>query len=124
MNRTEIEAKWNTLTARERDAWVAEVVFGLSIGRERRINGDIFISEPNAPHGFQRLAPKYTTDISAAWSVATEFPIHNAGLDSHVAEYQARVGQGDGGVGMRVSYAYAPTAPEAICLAAIIAKLT
>lgn len=118
MKREEIIAKWAGMTARERDAWVAEVVLGHSVGRERRLNGEIFIVDADAPHGFQRAVPRYTTDISAAWTV----------LDSVRLNYYVQLDDKESGKWtFSIRYgkwkATALSAPEAICLASIIAEL-
>lgn len=52
-------AKRDGMTPCERDAWVAEIMFGwkpLGDGRMRSIDGFMI-----------RAIPEYTTDISAAW---------------------------------------------------------
>lgn len=134
MNCEEIIAKWAGKTARERDAWIAEVVFGHSIGRERRINGEIFVIDANAPHGFQRAVPHYTTDISAAWAVWDEMRENGyEPLINVTSEHSGPVIRGVCPIGwhhvnMRKGTVNAHvdrnSAPEAIGLAAIIAKIT
>ncbi|MEK5178460.1 hypothetical protein [Paenibacillus odorifer] len=116
MTREEIVAKWAELCARERDVWIAEVVFGLNVEYE---NGEPYVSD----FGFGRVMDEYTTDISAAWAVLEAFEYHTVG--THVdGSYRAQVGRWDGKPGSRIVDAYAETEPEAVCLAAIIAKLT
>lgn len=125
MKRTEIEAKWNTLTPRERDAWVAEVVFVRSKSEQcDRIGGCLkllFGADSTCKCDKQINVPNYTTDISAAWAVVEAFDyIECARLPFRPNCYGARINGTDGDI---LAITQAPTAPEAICLAAIIAKL-
>lgn len=125
MSREKIIAKWEQLSARDRDAWIAEVVFGHSIGRERRINGEVFVIDARATHGFQRAVPRYTTDISAAWTLVDKsgevggmdvsFTCSRNGARRYAVETYAG--------GHTFVVASGPTAPEAIGLASIIASL-
>ncbi|MEK4360785.1 hypothetical protein NYE48_27650 [Paenibacillus sp. FSL M7-1455] len=117
--RDQIITKWNRMTPRERDAWVAEVVFGwktLGDGRVRSSDGFMI-----------RAIPEYTTDISAAWAIVEESARwggmeigcyasrssrwHCVSTQTDTAPYQRRVS------------VTKDSAPEAIGLAAIIAKL-
>ncbi|GGF88052.1 BC1872 family protein [Paenibacillus abyssi] len=112
MTRDEVVAKWETLTPRERDAWVAEVAFGKTVERERRPNGSISVF---TDVGIRQALPYYTTDISAAWAVVNtsdRFDIGGFGGDVTAS------------LGHPGWYVSAPTAPEAICLAALIARIT
>lgn len=114
MNREQIIEKWNGMTPRERDAWVAEVVFGeQTLGRIRN------------RHGVRGVIPQYSTDISAAWTVFESFD------DFRIQRYETISGTFKYGCrsdfivdakwqSASVSLEFAP---EAICLAAIIAKL-
>jgi hypothetical protein len=111
MNREEIIEKWGGMESRERDAWVAEVVMGADVvgGNVEHILG-----------GF-RPVPRYTSDISAAWAVLEHMNADHyvsverlADCINSTGDYVCECG-GFSGWG---------TAPEAICLAAIIAKLT
>lgn len=107
MTRDEITAKWAWFSARERDAWVERAVFGReTFGQFREVNGvRVHIS-------------RYSTDISAAWAVLGTFPY--ATVDISPDHVEAFVWDDDG----RRSDAVQPEAPGAICLAALIAKLT
>lgn len=114
MNRSEVVAKWDALSPRERDAWVAEVVFGATV-----IGGNV----EKIPDGF-RPVPRYTAKISAAWAVMESF------VDVRVQRYETIMGAFR--YGCTISYVVdkvyetvgesADTAPEAICLAALVAK--
>jgi len=113
VNRTEIEAKWNTLTPRERDAWVAEVVT-----KYIPLN-----TAPNSDGTFGFL-PNYTTDISSAWAVlessrawgGMEIQFH-----AHGYTVETSITNDDDTEAQIVTK---PTAPEAICLASLIVKIT
>lgn len=114
MTRDQIITKWNGMTPRERDAWVAEVVFGwkpLGDGRMRSSDGFMI-----------RAIPEYTTDISAAWAVFERFPyVEFARIPGASVTYGVRVNDPDDGSVRAMTQA--DVAPEAIGLAAIIAKL-
>ncbi|OMC96257.1 hypothetical protein MKX34_24140 [Paenibacillus sp. FSL R5-0636] len=110
MKREEITAKWAELGARERDAWIAEAVFGWE-----RTNGII-----------DAILPQYTTDISAAWALvdksaefggmSVSFTCSRNGARRYTVETYAN--------GVAFVVAAGSTAPEAIGLASIIAALT
>lgn len=108
MKRDEIIAKWAELGAREKDAWVESAVFGgETFGQFREVNG------------VRVLIPNYTTDISAAWAV----------LDFVRLNYTVQLDDKESGNWtLSIRYgtwkATAASAPEAICLASIIAELT
>lgn len=114
MTREQIREKWDGMTPRERDTWVAEVV------------------QPPVPSVLCfYVLPHYTTDISAAELVLAKIP-------GEVYIYRKTTG------GFVVSFGYstddcpecgedsfevqaqgiAMTLSEAICLAALIAKLS
>lgn len=125
MNRTEIEAKWNTLTPRERDAWVAEVVFGRTIMYEKRVGGNISVNQDGRP----TFLSAYTSDISAAWSVVDyisdvipcHFEITTVWPNpDNIKEYMATLLSASGNYRVET---ICPKATEAICLSAITAKL-
>lgn len=136
MNREQIIAKWETLTPRERDAWVAEVVFDwewrapdeYSTGWYERVNNPPFYDRMHTGHA-EDWSP--TTDISAAWAVFNVIPgeayMYRSDIDSSfvvsfgVSGHSCHdCGEDDFEI---TSQASAKTAPEAICLAVIIAKL-
>lgn len=124
MTRDQIIAKWETLTPRERDAWVAEVVFGW----ERRFNGvQTVISPPEGDerrqwaavydeYGCPHWLPRYTTDTAASWSVLEEMRKGYcvARIDKF---YRWRVD-------IEGVYAIGAEAEEMVCLASILRKLT
>lgn len=110
MTRDQIIAKWETLTTRERNAWVAEVVFGMTIGRDEK-----------GPYvcGYGTVAYEldaYTTDITAAWSVLEEMRkgFFVALIDNFYGWH----------VDIEGVYAIGDEAAETICLASILRKLT
>jgi len=116
MKREEIIAKWDGMSARERDAWIAHVLFGWS-------GADVDTADFAYEAGLTGVNqyPSYTTDMNDAWKVLSRFR-------------SARVDRFDNGYGHECSLfdqygVYLVTvdgeysAPEAIGLAAIIAKL-
>lgn len=112
MTREEIIAKWDGLTPRERDAWIAEVVMGATLTADRR---RLYYGNASVP--------RYTEDISAAWAVFAQFPyIEVARIPGALVTYGVRINDLDDGSVRAMTQA--DTAPEAIGLAAIIAKLT
>jgi hypothetical protein len=112
MTRDQIIAKWDAMTPRERDAWVAEVVLDIRVSFEYSPRGPIYLDYND---GGRRHIRNYTTDISAAWAVVDGHARYEIGL------YEGKVTAAMGVPGWYVS---ATTAPEAISLAALIAKLT
>lgn len=118
MTRDEIVAKWAGMSARERDAWVAEVVFGW-----RDVINDGYLTwgiPPEAPHSV-RTVPRYTTDISAAWAVQELFfAVRIEGLGN--SGYECEIYNGYG-LSVTIIRSGEYTASEAICLAALIASL-
>ncbi|RAU96786.1 hypothetical protein [Paenibacillus sp. YN15] len=127
MKREVVIAKWSTLKPRERDAWVAEVVFGKKIGRERRIGGSVY----EIGHGGIGIElDSYTTDIYAAWAAASgipgEFILFRLLPDKFVASFGYSVEECPecGEDPFEVTAQGVASSPaEAICLAALIAKL-
>lgn len=116
MIREEIIAKWNGMNPQDRDAWVAEVVIRTTVYRD--IMGDVYDNCTGLP------IPQYTTDISAAWAVFDEFDeINIRGYVTAANEcmYVCKIEDDERNLYADVS---TKTAPEAISLAAIIAKLT
>lgn len=116
MTREQIIAKWAGLSARERDTWVAEVVMCLAVEYE---NGEPYVSD----FGIGRVMDEYSTDTSAAWAVLEHFPyVEAARIPGTVPTYGVRINDPDDGSIRAMTKEL--TFPEAICLAAIIAKLT
>ncbi|MCR8843141.1 hypothetical protein NQ117_05565 [Paenibacillus sp. SC116] len=125
MNRKQIIEKWDGMSPRERDAWVAEVVF------EQRVDNGVgcpFAESFPGDHFFVisggdvRKLPNYTTDISAAWKVFECHPyVEAARIPGTVTTYGVRINNSNDGTVLAMTQK--PTFPEAICLAALIAKL-
>lgn len=116
-----MNVKWNELSARERDALVAEFVMEHEkvIGHEsihggwvRRASGKPFIN--------MEKCPTYTTDISVAWEVIEKMRSHyqitistvERPTDKYACGLRYRMDD-------ETEYTYAPTFPEAICIAAL-----
>ncbi|MGG1641813.1 hypothetical protein ACIFQM_11065 [Paenibacillus sp. NRS-1782] len=100
---------WN-VSERERDAWIEREVFGGSTyGTFREVNE------------VRVLIPHYTAIISDAWAVLERFPyIEVARIPTPKTTYGVRINGLDGSIRVITQKA---TFPEAIGLAAIIAKL-
>lgn len=115
MTHDQILEKWDGMTPRERDAWIAEVVFGwrpLEDGRMLSADGYMI-----------RTIPEYTTDIYAAWSVFECHPyVEAARIPRKDTVYGVRINDSDDGTILAMTQK--PTFPEAMGLAAIIAKLS
>ncbi|ANY67685.1 hypothetical protein BBD42_15335 [Paenibacillus sp. BIHB 4019] len=114
MKRKEVVEKWCTLRASEHDAWVASAVMGAEV-----IGGNV----EKIPEGF-RPVPRYTASISEAWKVVEKVRedwilqlLDGAGWWSVVLLSDCEDRSDIDPVNL-------PTASEAICLAALIAKLT
>ncbi|MFS0841192.1 BC1872 family protein [Paenibacillus sp. 1P03SA] len=111
LSKERIIADWGKLSNVERDAWVASAL------------------THTYPH-----CPRYTTDISAAWDVVTKMQEKGFSfLLNEATERSAGVVHGNASAGdyhcnfMKDPTAYRvyhPSATEAICLAALIAKYT
>ncbi|WP_411830772.1 BC1872 family protein [Paenibacillus graminis] len=110
MKREEIIAKWAGLSARERDAWVEAAV--LPITEE----------EAKYRRKFRLTVPRYTTDISAAWPIFERYwSVELARISGPVDTYGTRINDSDGQIR---AMSQEPSAPEALCLAALIVELT
>ncbi|WP_339811233.1 hypothetical protein MKY63_00970 [Paenibacillus sp. FSL R7-0189] len=130
MNRDEIIAKWAGMTARERDAWIAEVVFGWEwrepdgedVGWYERLNNAPFYDRVFTG---RRRGWSPSTYISAAWAVFELLRKDWLPGIQDCAMFGYRVDlQSDYEYREDIGGVVAKTAPEAICLAALIAKLT
>lgn len=124
MTRDEILAKWERMTPRERDAWVAEKVMGWT--KER--TGENVWYEPESrlwkPMDHITTLPRFSTDIAAAWKVVEKitkkgFDVSILVVDGYNIDVGIDLYAGDTLV-KRLSH-HAPTAPEAICKAALLA---
>ncbi|MEI2280753.1 BC1872 family protein [Paenibacillus polysaccharolyticus] len=100
------------MSSRERDAWVEKTVFG----------GETF-GEFRLVNGVRVLIPQYTTDISAAWKVVEEMRLDHFLHLTDETPYGWSVDMYPAGESIVTQDINADTAPEAIGLAAIIAKL-
>jgi hypothetical protein len=110
MKREEIIAKWDGMSARERDAWIEREIFGgVAFGNFREVNE------------VRVLIPYYTTVIPDAWPIFERHPyIEVARIPGRKTTYGVRINGIDGSARVIVQKS---TFPEAIGLAAIIAKL-
>lgn len=119
MTREEIIAKWDALTPRERDAWVAEVVFGHLVVQSGLSDGTVFAYGSG---GYNDICPRYSTDIAAAWKIVETYRSVGIYVSVHILR--------DNWVGVALTAVNwvvdvdRRTAPEAISLAAILVKLT
>lgn len=126
MTRDEIITKWNGMTSRERDAWVAEVVFGAKIVSVA--DDDDFHVELSSASGIIAYTPlpRYTKDISAAWAIVEE-SARWGGMEigcyaSRSSRWHCVSTQTDTASYQRKVSVTKDSAPEAIGLAAILAK--
>lgn len=130
MNREQIIEKWNGMTPRERDAWVAEVVFNYP--NVRMFNHRYVYDNVGSLGSVMGTAdvPEYTTDISAAETVLAEIPGEVYVYRKSTGEFVVSFGYvteecpdcGDEPFEV-VAQGIASTLAEAIGLAATIAKL-
>lgn len=116
MTREEIIAKWAELGARERDAWVGEVITHITPEYDERFSLNGWRLTDGT---WTSSLPQYTTDISAAWTVLAQFKKHGVRkvIDGYKAEAE---NENDGGIDGE----FGVTAAEAIGLVALVAKLT
>lgn len=129
MKREEIIAKWNGMSARERDAWIAHVLFGWT-------GADVDMANLAYEYGVTGVTqyPRYTTNMCDAWTVWESLlaegcePLINTTssrssnvISGEVPEGWTHVCVHKAGVNYHVSI---KEAPEAIGLASIIAKLS
>ncbi len=117
MSREEIIAKWDSLTPRERDAWVAEAVMGYSA---IKIDGNTFIilDDKSLPVDFNP-----SEDISAAWEIVEKIIQDEMWINLIVGKDTDCTIFSKGKIcGEVMGEAKKETAPEVICLAALIAK--
>ncbi|WP_339306814.1 hypothetical protein [Paenibacillus sp. FSL R5-0519] len=129
MKREEIIAKWDGMSARERDAWIAHVLFGWT-------GADVDTADFAYEAGLTGIDqyPSYTTDMSDAWIVWKSLlaegcePLINTTSSRSSNVRSGEVPEGWTHVCIHkddVNYHVSiKEAPEAIGLAAIIAKLS
>lgn len=114
MNPDQIIAKWESMSSRKRNAWVAEVIFGWKAVRIK-----------DAEYAYElgvccvETIPHYTEDISAAWTL---METASFSVDINTTPSSTRVNFHRNGWSQYD--VWRPTAPDAICLAAMVAKLT
>lgn len=126
MSRDEIVAKWAGMKPRARDAWVQEVVTGRQVLHLAKNNEPYYPARSDGMNVQYSPVPSFAEDIAAAWSVVER--LRKDGYTLFLSECSAKSdwlaaferGKPSGveqhvGEGKAVS--------EAICLAALIAKL-
>ncbi|MCY9532914.1 hypothetical protein M5X06_12615 [Paenibacillus alvei] len=120
----QIIEKWDEMTPRERDAWVAEVVYGWD-------NGMLNDARIAQAYGFDGGMPYYTTNIYTAELVLAKIPGEVYIYRKTTGDFVVSFGYSDEGCpecGEEpfevLAQGKAPTLSEAICLAALIAKLS
>ncbi|MCG7407753.1 hypothetical protein MH117_09985 [Paenibacillus sp. ACRRX] len=129
MTREQVIEKWDGMTPRERDAWVAEVVFGKRVYCEPKIAGGRYYE---VGYGYVTSElDDYTSDISSAESVLAQIPdevyIYRKPTGEFVVSFGYSTGECDdcNEEGFEVeAQGKAQTLQEAICLASVIAKLS
>ncbi|NGM81267.1 hypothetical protein G5B47_02440 [Paenibacillus sp. 7124] len=134
MKREEIIAKWAGMTARERDAWVAQAVMGWRRVMRPGGGGGGFVGWQDAEGRLAAFETDYSltvdardcfqpsTDTHAAWAVFDQHEyVEVARIPGGTVSYAVRINGIDGSIRAIIQK---PTFPEAICLAALIAKLT
>lgn len=109
---------WKTMSNRERDACIAEHVFGYHIqtGLEQgsKTESDYYFTDPVDSH--LRAVPCYSTDLRWAWHIAEQF--ESPALSMHIpGKYRCLLKKG-----YLVATGIADTPFEAICLAALRLK--
>ncbi|GIP02085.1 hypothetical protein J28TS4_04920 [Paenibacillus lautus] len=116
MKREEILAKWESLKPRERDAWVAEVVF-------KDTNVFNVAEHWFCGHGMFTL-PLYTEGVSEAWEIAEQYPIATVErVEIFEGNIEVKATLWEGFDYREPVEATAKTVPEAICKAALLAVL-
>lgn len=125
LTREQVTEKWDGMTPRERDAWVAEVVTGVERKKKR----------VPCPDGIEGCAvahyayyPHYTTDITAAWEVvdkSAEWGGMELGcFNKPNAKIYVACTYTDTAPDQRLISITKESASEAVCLTALVAKLT
>ncbi|MEJ3717073.1 hypothetical protein WGM54_03535 [Paenibacillus polymyxa] len=128
MTRNEVIAKWNSMQPRERDAWVANSLPGYPVRMLNEVTRGAFKPEYDRlvldlGNGRYNNIPRYSTHIEYAWNIVelmkSEFNICTYMLGEEGFEDGWTVKFKEHGFVMGM-----PSAPEAICLAALISVLT
>jgi len=104
---------------RELDALVAEKVMGWKAVQvfDLKDTDGTNIANGITPYNIGQRVPHYSTDIASAWEVVEEMQNNewDFTLKNHKRKYEAIFGT--------LYNAFAPTAPEAICKAALLAVM-
>ncbi len=79
----------------------------------KKVMGWIEMDEPESTRLLYRMPKWYSTHIGPAWLVVEQLKDRFRGIEWYTIEWRASFGIG----------AYAPTVPEAICKAALLAVL-
>ncbi|MFB5758913.1 BC1872 family protein [Paenibacillus medicaginis] len=114
MNREEVIQRWDSMTLRERDAWIGDVVMKITPEFDKGLNLDGW---KVGPQTWSLSIPCYTKEISAAWEVFINFDTPSVKKNFDVDDedyYLCKIG----GI-----VEFGKTAPEAICKAALLAVL-
>lgn len=141
MTKAELNEKWDSLSARERDAWMQRVIFGYEMAEADHHFPDGTISDAYFARGISGNdgreydawiefdLPCYTTEIGAAWEALRRLKNMDVGRD-HLGQpgryVKATITDSRLGVSVHIMgtthswRADAPTAPLAICKAALL----
>lgn len=126
MTRDEVIAKWESMSPRGRNVWIAVEVMGK---KESPINYGWISSED-----YDYYPKNYSTDMGAAWEVIRK--MKSKGLSFTLGEASEKSGSvilGEANLGEQMCnfhivtknifiHVFRETMPEAICLAALIAQ--
>jgi hypothetical protein len=127
MNRDEVIAKWNSMSPRERDAWVADSLPGYTVRMLNEVTGGAFKPQYDRPvldlgGGRYNYIPWYSTRLEDSWTI-----VELMKSEFHICTYMQ--GEEDIEDGWIVKFKECgvmgmETVQEAICLAALLALLT
>ena len=131
MRETKAKAEVESVAGRELDAriarevmgwWSVRVEEGAWAGTDNRWHADWV----GTRDGERTVLPTYSTDIAVAWEVVEKMEEgrFTFSIDNVDGSWQARFHGERGGISRTLAYAQAPTAPYAICRAAIAALAT
>lgn len=116
--------------SREQDAEVAEKIFGYTLDYEfEELHGAPCVKELRDQYDEWGVLPAYSTDVAAAWLVVEKLtPVYRVSVHQFFQQWQCTLERRDGKARMPIGLphdgdvsATAPTAPEAICRAALAA---
>ncbi|CAH1205719.1 hypothetical protein PAECIP111893_02401 [Paenibacillus plantiphilus] len=111
MNKEEVIAKWNNLSLRERDAWIAETLMGLELDKYRTGN--------YLKGGMSIPIKRYSSYTSVAMDIITK--ITDKSEHEGCGPCVRIEHDGIWHVSIGIKRAMNESLPEAICLAALIA---